>query len=92
MMREIILDGATIADAAALHARLAELLELPEHYGANLDALWDALTGYIALPLTIRWLDYEATCQRLGSEPCERLLQVLREAEEELPGLQVIVT
>lgn len=89
-MKEVILDGAQISTLAELHARLAELLELPDHYGANLDALWDALTGWVTLPLTIYWVHYEECSQRLG-EKCARVLQVLREAEEEQIGLKVIV-
>lgn len=40
-----------------VHVWLAEKLDLPTTYGRNLDALWDCLTGYIELPLTIIWIN-----------------------------------
>lgn len=40
----ICVDCAGIRDAAAMHRRLAQALELPEWYGHNLDALYDCLT------------------------------------------------
>ena len=39
----IILDGRRMTDRAATHAELREKLELPDHYGNNLDALNDCL-------------------------------------------------
>ena len=89
-MKEVILDGAQIATLAELHAQLAEQLELPDLYGANLDALWDALTGGISLPLTIRWVNYMVCRNSLGVD-AERVLELLKEAEQELAGLLVII-
>ncbi|WP_020616508.1 barstar family protein [Paenibacillus daejeonensis] len=89
-MKEVILDGADMTTLADLHTQLAERLELPDHYGANLDALWDALTGGIALPLIIRWVNFGASRNRLGND-AERVLDLLREAEQELAGLLVII-
>lgn len=40
-----------------IHDWLADKLDLPTTYGRNLDALWDCLTGYIGLPLTILWIN-----------------------------------
>ena len=37
-------DMTGITDRRALHARMARCLPLPEWYGCNLDALYDALT------------------------------------------------
>lgn len=39
-----------------VHEWLQQTLDLPEWYGSNLDALWDCITGYVARPLTIRWI------------------------------------
>ena len=38
------LDGREMTTREALHAHLAQQLSLPEWYGKNLDALYDALT------------------------------------------------
>ena len=43
-MRRVILDGRQIRSRDALHDYLAQALELPSYYGANLDALHDVLT------------------------------------------------
>ena len=43
-MKQITLDGNVLADAAKVHDYLIEMLEFPEYYGKNLDALHDCLT------------------------------------------------
>lgn len=44
-MIEIVLDGDAIQDREYLHSWLADRLDFPAWYGANLDALYDCLTG-----------------------------------------------
>ena len=43
-MKQITLDGNILADAAQIHDYLKEVLNFPEYYGKNLDALYDCLT------------------------------------------------
>ena len=43
-MRKCIINGAAMLSRADAHAELARALELPEYYGANLDALWDCVS------------------------------------------------
>lgn len=40
----------------SIHHWLQHALELPDWYGHNLDALWDCLSGCIALPAEIHWV------------------------------------
>ena len=40
----IILDGRAMTDRPAAHSYLVRQLDLPTHYGRNLDALYDVLT------------------------------------------------
>ena len=40
-MYNCTIDGAAMLSREAAHAELARALELPEYYGANLDALYD---------------------------------------------------
>lgn len=40
----IFIDGAQYASAKELHLALKMMLELPEHYGCNADALHDCLS------------------------------------------------
>ncbi len=42
-MKQITLSCATLKTKDALHAALAEALDFPDWYGANLDALYDCL-------------------------------------------------
>lgn len=42
---ERILDFSDFQYLGEVHKIIQEKLELPEWYGENLDALWDALTG-----------------------------------------------
>ena len=43
-MQTILLDGGRYENAQALHAALKRLLNLPQYYGMNTDALYDCLT------------------------------------------------
>ena len=42
-MRRIIIDAGDMRDRDSLHLVMKEALNLPEHYGRNLDALWDCM-------------------------------------------------
>ena len=42
-MKIIVLDGRKMTDRESAHTYLKKKLELPEHYGKNLDALYDVL-------------------------------------------------
>jgi ribonuclease inhibitor len=65
-MRNIRLNGVVMVDKAAAHIYLKRKLALPEHYGNNLDALWDCLsTDFSPKVITIR--HPEAIIKNLGS-------------------------
>ncbi|GIP24350.1 barstar family protein [Paenibacillus sp. J22TS3] len=89
-MHSITLDGRQLHTREDLHAALREALDLPSHYGNNLDALWDCLTGWVEMPVTIRWVHYEESEKKLG-EYSQLVLQLFKEAEEEIPGFQLLV-
>lgn len=76
-MDEAVLDGRMLHSRAALHEALAHRLALPEHYGANLDALYDCLTQPHAPPLRLRVLHPEALHAQLGgyAGALERMLR-----------------
>ena len=42
--RSFVVDLAGVRSAARLHAALVAQLPLPQHYGRNLDALWDCIS------------------------------------------------
>nr|WP_245247278.1 MULTISPECIES: barstar family protein [unclassified Paenibacillus] len=85
-----MLDGNLIQERSQLHDFLKQELQLPDSYGSNLDALWDCLTGWIQLPLTIQWIGLEASRRHLG-EYADQLLELLSEAEQEIDGFYLEV-
>ena len=52
-MKQIVLDGNILADATLVHVYLKEMLEFPEYYGKNLDALHDCLADLENVEITI---------------------------------------
>lgn len=52
-MKQVILDGNVLADAAKMHEYLKETFEFPSYYGMNLDALYDCLTDLENVEISI---------------------------------------
>ena len=61
----------------AAYDALARDLALPAHFGRNLDALWDCLTGDVAGPFAIVVEDAGALEKSLGAQGT-KLLELLR--------------
>lgn len=55
-----------IRTLAQFYDELARQLAFPPHFGRNLDALWDVLTGEVAGPLEIVWEESEQAQANLG--------------------------
>ena len=86
-MRKINLDLNKMTSLPALHSYLHQVLELPEYYGMNLDALHDCLTE-LAEPTEITISEKVQDEEYLGWYG-EQLLLVLEDAAEENAALQV---
>ncbi|KXZ20927.1 barnase inhibitor [Bacillus nakamurai] len=82
-MIEVIIDGKDFTSIEALHRILKDKLDFPDYYGENLNALWDCLTGWMELPLTLVWRHFETSQMYLGSD-ADDVLRILKKAEEEL--------
>ena len=80
-MIDVLLDGEQIRDREQLHSVLAERLDFPAWYGANLDALYDCLTD-IRDDTRLTILHSGKLQETLGVYG-ERFLEVLGEAEED---------
>ena len=80
------LDGRLIKSREELHSRLAQQLPLPEYYGCNLDALWDALTEMA--PCTIVVHDVCSLEEQLGDYAWQ-FIRTLADARREHPELEI---
>ena len=75
-MKHITLDGNLLADAAQVHDYLKEMLEFPEYYGKNLDALYDCLTDLVDVEITITAPDEDGAI-------FQKVLRVFKAADRE---------
>ncbi len=57
-MQEIIFDFDQIHNMDDFYRQAISIMELPEHFGNNLDALADILTGELELPARIRFSNF----------------------------------
>lgn len=83
MKTEILIDCQSIADDNDFYAQFAAQLQLDDHFGANLDALWDVLTTDLPLPIRIKFINFQSA---VHAEALDKVIQVIREAQIELQG------
>lgn len=79
-MNTIYIDFTEIGDYEDFYAQLKEKLKLPDHFGDNLDALYDSITGFVELPLHMEFVNMSVD----QLENFEDLLVTLEDAEDEL--------
>ncbi|WP_426479591.1 barstar family protein [Chryseobacterium sp. CBSDS_008] len=79
-MKTVYIDFTDIGDYEDFYAQLKEKIQLPEHFGDNLDALFDTVTGGLEMPLHLEFVNM--TVDQL--EIFEDLLTTLEDAEEEV--------
>ena len=83
-MKKIVLDGNYLCNREAAHAYLQEVLELPTHYGKNLDALYDCLTELQDICIEIKRPEEV-------NDYFKRVLRVFNGAEMEGESFSVVV-
>jgi ribonuclease inhibitor len=79
----LLIDGNKFDNEGEIHQYLKEKLEFPNYYGMNFSALWDCLTGWVEYPLTITWINYDVTLEKMG-HIAELFLSIFRSAERKL--------
>ena len=84
-MKQIILDGNILADAAKVHDYLMEMLDFPEYYGKNLDALHDCLTDLEDVEIVI-------TAPEEDGAIFQRILRVFKASENENDSIKLILS
>ncbi|WP_315315488.1 barstar family protein [Pantoea vagans] len=86
-MLNLTFDLRQLTTRAAFYQQFAEQSGCPQSFGHNLDALWDWLTGGMALPATV-WLQHYAAHEA----DLAPVLALLEEAAQSLEGeLRLII-
>ncbi|MBE8597963.1 barstar family protein [Xenorhabdus sp. BG5] len=81
-MKKVEFDFNQLPDLNAFYDEFKQRFDLGDDFGANLDALWDAVTGYIQLPVEINFI--HVTPQKRTRFAA--LILLFEEAEDELEG------
>jgi ribonuclease inhibitor len=84
----VILEGEKLKNIEDFHKEISKLLEFPDYYGNNLDALWDCLTSWIEPPITLVWKDFEVSNLNLG-DFAYKARSIFDDAEKEIDGFKV---
>ena len=75
-------NGDKIRSLDDFYDRISTLKDMPEHFGRNLDALWDALSTDVAGPFEIIWKNADAS-KKFMRKDFNRVVKLLRDLEEE---------
>ncbi len=77
------LDFSGCGTLGEVHALIRRELELPVWYGENLDALWDSLTGIMAIPadVTIVYKPQTKEAEELRPDIL-KIIEVFQEAQD----------
>jgi RNAse (barnase) inhibitor barstar len=81
-MKQCVLEGSRLSDAAAVYRVLAEAFQFPGYFGNNPDALWDALGDYSGEPVAITWRDATRSADVLGPGFAQIMAVLQRAASE----------
>lgn len=79
-MKQVVINFENIETRTQFYQVAARELSFPAHFGKNLDALWDVLSGEIELPVQVRFENL--TLEKL--EKFDSIISVFEEACEEL--------
>lgn len=79
-MSTIYIDFTEIGDYEDFYTQLKEKIKLPEHFGDNLDALSDIISGELEMPLHIEFVNLSVDQLELF----EDLLITLEDTEDEV--------
>lgn len=79
-MTTVIFDFERIGSIQDFYTLASDAFNLSDHFGENLDALWDVLTGDIALPTRVQF-----TNMSMGQlERFDKLISLFEEAADTL--------
>ena len=81
MGMDLTIDGATVSDEAAFHARIREGSGV-DWYGGSLDALFDLLVAVVAPPIRLHIVNAAAARATMGAR-FDRIVTVIMDAVAE---------
>ncbi|WP_457324762.1 barstar family protein [Roseateles sp. P5_E11] len=82
----IEIDLAKASSSAELQALLRDSLDFPGWYGCNWNAFWDAITGLVDMPETLRFVGWTEFSSRLPGD-AELMIGCLQEMTDKYPEL-----
>lgn len=85
---KVKLAGKSIRSLEEFYGEIARKLRFPDHFGRNLDALWDVLTTDVKGPVELAWEDSEASKKSMGKD-FEKVAALLREVGKEREDFKV---
>ncbi|HPX00527.1 MAG TPA: barstar family protein [Sedimentibacter sp.] len=88
-MEEIFLDASQMTSKSEAHRYIKKMLNFPDYYGKNLDALWDLLTTKSKMT-SIFLLNEEKLYENLG-EYGKKLSEVFKDAAGSNPNIEFTV-
>lgn len=90
--KDRILDFSNCKFLGDVHELIKKELELPEFYGCNLDALWDAVTGLMYVPVNIKIIFKPETvaAEKLTDE-IDKIISIFKEAEQEYNQIKLTI-
>lgn len=90
--KDRVLDFSSCKYLGEVHEIIKTELELPDWYGENLDALWDAVTGLMYVPANIKIIfKTETKATENLSDEIDKIISVFFEAQEEYNQIRVTV-
>ena len=82
-IKRCTLNGNAIRSIDDFYDQISTLLkDMPEHFGRNLDALWDVLSTDVEGPCEIIWKNADDSKKLMGKD-FDLVVKLLRDLEEE---------
>jgi len=81
-IKRCTLDGKTIGSLDDLYDQLSIRFSLPEHFGRNLDALWDVLSTDVQGSFEIAW-KHAGDSRKLMGRDFDRAVKLLKDLQKE---------
>jgi ribonuclease inhibitor len=88
-VKSCTIDGKKVKSLNDVYDELSRQLNLPAHFGRNLDALYDVLSTDLAGPVKIIWHNPKASKAALGDQ-YEKIKAVLKDVATERKDIKLL--